>query len=286
MYLFCNPPPPLGSIHPDTDTAVCSLNNAIEANNLGNAVTTIWQTVHQDYAVTFDKPYTDAHHVCVQSFWQKATKAESPPEARSCPTVSSLKFLLVPRRDHEGFFPIAALTACLKAHPLWADVKLYHNPYYAVSKDSDAYMSTVCVDVVDTCSGSVSHKLLNTSVEFYRTPHHCKPWMNTTPTHLCTICLQWGHTSHSCLSQSPCCACCTGAHLTEMHAVLCGVCQQGAACTNINCHNCGGNHEATSQNCKFWTACFGKDILAGLIANSKACGELQGLQMWRSRVRK
>jgi len=125
-------------------------------------------TMHGDFRIITTQPITPEQQSAFLKVVSTYATVGTAPIVLNRPTVTSLKFSLVPFQAGDHLAASTALEHEIRAHPKWKDITLHRPPYFAVPKDYQGPVATVRVDVVDTRAGSVSRRLLHTDVNIYR----------------------------------------------------------------------------------------------------------------------
>jgi hypothetical protein len=222
------------------------------------SITDVVWTMHGDLRITANRPITtEQSHDLIAAVTKYSAKGQVP-VVQNRPTVSTLKFTLVPRMTRSGNEATPAkLEGQLRNHPTWKNVELLRPPTFAVKQDFEGPVATIKVEIKDTRSGTIGRRLLHTDVDFFGSIRRCKPWTVKPPSRQCSTCLRWGHIAHDCTSRSARCALCAANHPTSMHRHFCKECEKCTEnCLSARCLNCGGLHRATSKLCVYYTTRF------------------------------
>jgi hypothetical protein len=221
----------------------------------------VW-TMHGDLRIATKQPISPEQSALLVAAVAKYSAKGATPAIQNRPTVSTLKFTLVPRLMRSGADTTQAkLEGQLRQHPAWKDVKFLRAPSFAVKSDYKGPVATVKVEVIDTRSGTVGRRLLHTDVDFFGSTRRCKPWTVKPPSRQCSTCLRWGHIAHFCTARSARCAICAGNHPSSMHRHYCKECDKCIGnCLSASCVNCGSHHRATSRECVYHSTRFTKPV--------------------------
>ena len=187
------------------------------------------------------------------------------------PPTTALKFLAVPQHNLDGTDTDEMdLLNDLTAHAAWSNVELWSNPKF-INLRAGMAGATVVVSVVDDNSGSVGRQLMGMMVNFSGCMRPCKRWVELPSQPFCGQCQSWGHPGARCPANILICSRCGGTHDYRQHDRYCDTCKKGPghACTPF-CHNCRGNHMATSKECPFYLGRTSKERHAELYAEIEA----------------
>ena len=188
------------------------------------------------------------------------------------PTVSSLKWLAVPRLDANGqVISEEALRTQITSSGLLSRANIVHGPVWIISGESNGRVTaTVKLDIEDSRNGDNLKVLVNRPV-FINGKSCCTlAWVNKVSVPQCGSCQHWGHSTGGCLSNTVYCALCAAPHLTSQHDLLASknllVPVHDTPCC-INCFAAGltHSHMATSRDCPFFIERNNHNAITGLL---------------------
>jgi len=188
---------------------------------------------------------------------------------------SYLKIIGIP------FFPNSKTQECLntsnietilKQNQIFNDIKLASRPrVIKVSPKSD--MSIVWIDIWDYQSGSKARCLINRCFNVGRYIATIRGTNMNLSVPKCKNCWRWGHTTFSCRIQGSKYVKCNGLHKSKNHYEFGWCCKanektnlprlktkKGEPCPHLfKCSNCGGDHQANSNQYLFWRHRFNRE---------------------------
>ena len=160
----------------------------------------------------------------------------------------------------------------LKQNQIFDDIKLVSRPrVIKVLPKSD--MSIVWIDIWDYQSGSKARCLINQCFNIGRYITTIRGANMNSGMLQCKNCWRWGNATFSCRIQGSKCIKCNGPHKSKNHCEFGWCCKvnkktnpprletkKGEPCPySFKCSNCGGEHQADSNQCLFWRYQFNRE---------------------------
>jgi hypothetical protein len=181
------------------------------------------------------------------------TLSDIPVTVLNRPPTTTLKFVVVPRRNEDGSSASKYdLINDLEGHPSWKDITFIDSPKF-LRPDAQEDSGIVIITVEDKPDGSVGRALMNTAVYFSGGLRQCRRWVQRDEVRFCTTCQRWGHGAFLCRTNMIVCNKCSGNHSYKNHERHCTTCAKGPGhICSPKCINCSGPHFANSKDCPFY----------------------------------